>query len=216
MNMFIKKRGSQWLPLLAVVTLSSTMMAKELKKPEPREDYNQTQSVEWYAGLGLNMTTTTGDDCEDITYGFTAKVGYDYNQYIGVEGRAVQTNWEYEGAKVKHAGIFVKPMLPINEGLSLYGLLGYGTVSVGDKKDYSDSGLAWGVGLNYYFDDEEKIQEHHYTQTQKSQEDANQTKEQIKEADGRGLGIFVDYERLLEKSDAPDFDTISVGVSYDF
>jgi len=31
-----------------------------------------------------------------------------------------------------------------------------------------------------------------------------------------GLGLFIDYERLVAKSNAPDLDTINTGISYDF
>ena len=32
----------------------------------------------------------------------------------------------------------------------------------------------------------------------------------------RGWGLFVDYQRLLIKSDVPDMDVVSAGVTYDF
>jgi len=163
------------------------------KNNQDHRDNNQSQVVEWYGGVGLNMTNAHDEHCEDITYGFIGKLGYDFNGYIGVEGRAIRTNWEYEGAKVKHIGLFAKPMFPINEDFYAYGLLGYGKTSTGHKKVFSDSGLAWGIGLNYYLGD--------------LFGDDNSS---------RGFGIFVDYERLIEKSNVPDFDSYSIGISYDF
>jgi len=72
-----------------------------------------------------------------------AKIGYDFSEYLGVEARAIRTNWEYEGGKLKHAGIFVKPMYLIDEDITLYGLVGYAKTSMGTKRNFSDTGLAW-------------------------------------------------------------------------
>ena len=78
-----------------------------------------------------------------------AKIGYDFSEYLGVEARAIRTNWEYEGGKLKHAGIFVKPMYLIDEDITLYGLVGYAKTSMGTKRNFSDTGLAYGVGIDY-------------------------------------------------------------------
>ena len=32
----------------------------------------------------------------------------------------------------------------------------------------------------------------------------------------KGLGVFVDYERMVVKSGAPDLDAVSTGITYDF
>jgi OOP family OmpA-OmpF porin len=210
---FIQKTKGAFAPLLILVALSSQGFAEE-NKEQKREENNTTRAVEWYIGAGLNMTTASSDDCEDITYGFMGKLGYDFNDYIGVEGRAIRTNWEDEGAKVKHAGVFAKPMLPINKDLHIYGLIGYAKTSTGEKKIYSDTGVAWGFGLNYYFGDdnrEDEVIEEGMTKEQREEIIENQENHE-----GRGLGIFIDYERLIQKSNAPDFDSISIGVSYDF
>lgn len=103
----------------------------------------------WYAGAGLVAGQAKASDCEDKTYGIMAKIGYDFSEYLGVEARGFQTNWDYEGGKLKHLGAFLKPMYPINEEITLYGLAGYAKTSMGTKRSFSDTGLAYGVGIDY-------------------------------------------------------------------
>lgn len=205
---FIEKTKGAIAPLLLVLALSSQGFAED-----KIEENNDTKAVEWYGGVGLNMTNASSDDCEDITYGFIAKAGYDFNEYIGLEARAIKTNWEYEGAKVKHIGAFVKPMFPLNENIHIYGLIGYGKTSTGHKKVFSETGVAWGIGLNYYFGEHSEDEQLDDDMTKEEQEEILESREKN---DGKGLGIFIDYERLIQKSDSPDFDSFSIGLSYDF
>ena len=138
----------------------------------------------WYAGAGLVAGRTTNVHCEDITYGVMAKVGYDFNEYVGVEARGLRTNWEYEGSKIKHAGVFLKPQYPVSEDINLYGLLGYAKTTTSHIQNLDETGLAYGAGAEYALSED--------------------------------MNLFVDYERLLEKSNVPDLDALSLGVSFDF
>lgn len=108
----------------------------------------------WYVGAGLMAARAKASNCEDITYGFMAKVGYDFSDYVGVEVRGARTNWDYEGGKIKHLGAFLKPQYPVSDELSLYGLAGYAKTSLGTKRNFSDSGLAYGIGLDYKLNEE--------------------------------------------------------------
>lgn len=130
--------------------------------------------------------------CEDITFGFIGGLGYDFNPYIGIEGRLTRTVWEYEQQEIKqHSGIFVKPAYPISNDIQLYGLIGYAQTKTGDDKVFGDNGLAWGAGINYYFDRD------HIDSTKR-------------------IGLFLDYERMLQKSDSPDLDAVNFGLTYNF
>lgn len=172
------------------------------------EDANRTKSIEWYGGLGFTTAQAKcTDNCEDITYGIVGKVGYEFNKYVAVEGRAIKTNWGYEQQKIEHMGLFVKPMYPIKKDMSLYGLLGYGKVETGNKIVFDESGVAWGIGLNYYFGKHEKPEE---------KDKRRDMEKEKKKHDSKGFGVFIDYERLLQKSDSPDFDSLNIGVIYDF
>ena len=95
--------------------------------------------------------------------------GYQFNQYLSVEGRywnsMDETNEErndgeeideWSDGAFEAWGIYVKPMYPVTEAFSVYGLLGYGNVSIDD--DYwndaplvDESGFQWGIGASYAF-----------------------------------------------------------------
>jgi len=165
-----------------------------------------------YAGLGIvgsrydtNCKCTSDKSGVDTTAGVMARVGYDFNKYIGMEARGLMTNWKTEGGKVQHAGVFVKPMLPITDGLNAYGLVGYGKTKTKGKLRTTDvSGLAFGGGLEYDLSRDKK-------------KDAKYDREFDGKGDQeKGLGVFADYERLYYKKGSPDLDTISAGVTYDF
>ena len=200
MKKLINKTKGAVAPLLLVALLSNQGFAQnERVDTNQTQETNSTKSVGWYGGLGF---TTADSTCptggKDITYGVVGRVGYDLNNYLGIEGRVMKTMWKYEQQKIEHVGLFVKPMFPITEDINIYGLLGFGKVETGNKILFDDTGLAWGVGLNYNFGDDE---------------DGENNTTEVK---GNGFGVFIDYERLLQKSDSPDFDAVSLGVTYDF
>ena len=174
----------------------------------------------WYVGVGL----TAGryhDDCiatcvyEDVTYGMLVRVGYEWNQYLGVEARALSTFWEADplgGEKLQHFGLFVKPSYPLGEDFNIYGLLGYGwtktrTGGNGNLPTIDDHGFSYGIGLEYDLSSKEDdyIPNGNYDRAFDGQ--ANQEK---------GWGLFIDYQKLLVKSGVPDMYVISVGITYDF
>ena len=161
-------------------------------------------SAPFYAGLGL-VAAKLSIDCadhpnchyEDVTYGIMARVGYDFNDYFGLEARYARTFWDkgpFGGTPLEHYGIFLKPQLPLGKKANLYGLIGYGkTKNLGNgyRLTYlkSESGVSAGIGFEYQLSDKE---------------------------DRAGWNLFFDYQRLLVKSSAPDLDMISAGVKYKF
>jgi len=141
----------------------------------------------------------------DKTAGIIGRIGYDINQYIGIEARGIRTNWKSNGGKVKHAGIFIKPMLPISNKTNVYGLAGYAkTTTQGSLQTVNAKALAWGAGIEYDLS----------TDTAKKGR-YNREFDGAGDQEG-GLGVFADYERLIQKSDSPDLDTVNVGLTYDF
>lgn len=124
--------------IAAVAVVPPKVVAPVLKK-----------NIPWYVGAGLTAGQAKASDSEDKTYGFMAKAGYDFSDYVGVEARGLKTNWDYEGGKLKHLGAFLKPMYPVNEELTLYALAGYAKTSMGRTRSFSDTGLAYGVGVDY-------------------------------------------------------------------
>jgi len=94
----------------------------------------------FYAGLGItqgryryschcgknNIKVTN----RDRTYGVMGRVGYDFNQYVGVEARAMKTTWNSDGSRIEHAGLYLKPMVPVTNSTNIYGLIGVGKTKV--------------------------------------------------------------------------------------
>ena len=166
-----------------------------------------------YVGLGLTEANyepscgcaVTGE--KDNTTGVIGRLGYDFNQYVGVEARGIRTNWKSNGGKFKHYGAFIKPMYPVSNGINVYGLAGVAATKTerSTTRQYTDAnGFAWGAGLEYDFG-----------------RDVAKAGRYSRDFDGYGdqeggWGLFADYERLLQKSGSPDFNTINAGVTYDF
>ena len=174
-----------------------------------------------YIGLGLvwgryhGCETSPGCTYEDVTYGAMVRAGYEWNQYIGIEARALATFWgadDLGGQKLRHIGLFAKPMYPLGEDFNVYALLGYGwtkttTGGNGNLPTVDESGFSAGIGLEYDLSDKDDDREEDTMYDRGFDGQADQE---------NGWGLFVDYQRLLIKSDVPDMDVISAGVTYDF
>ncbi len=166
----------------------------------------------FYAGLGIaaaqyksNCNPTCARAGEDKTTGVMARVGYDFNQYIGLEARGIRTNWKSDGGKVKHAGIFVKPMLPVTDATNVYGLVGVAkTTTAGHIQNTDAETLALGAGVEVDLS-ADRAKEGRYNRAFDGKGDQE-----------KGVGVFLDYERMVVKSGAPDLDAVSAGVTYDF
>ncbi len=165
----------------------------------------------FYAGLGIAATRyDTSCNCAsksgtDKVAGVMARVGYDFNKYIGIEARGLKTSWKSNGGDVEHAGLFVKPMLPVGDATNVYGLVGVAkTKTKGDLRKTNAESLALGAGIEVDLS-KDTPKEGRYNRPFDGKGDQE-----------RGLGIFADYERMVVKSGAPDLDAISAGITYDF
>ncbi len=165
-----------------------------------------------YVGLGLTAARyepncgCVGTGNIDKTAGIIGRVGYDFNQFVGVEARGIRTNWKSEGGKFKHYGAFLKPIYPVSNTINVYGLAGIAkTKTEGTGRQLTDTnGFAWGAGLEYDLG-ADHAKEGRYSRVFDGYGDQE-----------GGWGLFADYERLLQKSGSPDLDAISVGITYDF
>jgi len=210
--------------LLAVVAMSSTAVAGgkgvvPVEAPvEPIPVMTTPSPI--YLGLGLLWgrynAQCGGPKCnyEDVTYGALLRAGYDFSQYFGIEGRLLGTFLKAQpnfGQELRHLGIYAKPMYPLSEDFNIYGLLGYGwtqTKTEGKNlKEVDEGGFSAGIGLEYDLSDMEDDREEDTLYEGGFDGQGDQEK---------GWGLFVDYQRLLIKSDVPDMDVISGGVTYDF
>jgi opacity protein-like surface antigen len=135
---------------------------------------------------------TSGKTHKGKTYGLNLKAGYDFNEYIGIEGKYLYTPWGDKEKTLKHYGLYLKPNMPVTENLDAYALLGYGKTEC-ETLDDSYKGFAWGLGTEYSF---------------------GAKKAGLKE----GWGVYAEYLRPVKKSGDKDIkaDTISAGVAYHF
>lgn len=110
--------------------------------------------------------------------GYMLLAGYQYNKYISIEGRYWGSNYEYSEEYTSYYndqesydgswstndgefsawGIYLKPMYPIGEKFTVYGLLGYGNAEIdtetfGGEKLLDESGFQWGLGASYALSD---------------------------------------------------------------
>lgn len=140
------------LTVLALIALGNIALAGGDLSPSAQQEIKKDSL--WSVGVGLVAGQVHSNNCEDKTYGLIAKVDYDFSTYIGVEARAFKTNWEYEGGKLEHLGLFMKPQYQVNKEFNLYALAGYGKTSFGNKRNFSDTGLAYGIGGDYVLNEE--------------------------------------------------------------
>jgi len=171
----------------------------------------------FYAGLGITGVRYK-DSCycdtksgrvkienKDTTYGLMGRVGYDLNQYVGVEVRGSKTNWASDGTRVSHIGAFVKPMVPVSDNANVYGLVGVAkTKTKGSMPNVDTTAVALGAGVEVDLSS-----------------DIPKKGRYNRDFDGHGdqesgLGVFLDYERMVVRDGAPNLDAVSAGVTYDF
>ncbi|MEA1953042.1 MAG: porin family protein [Campylobacterota bacterium] len=168
-----------------------------------------TDSNPFYIGAGLTWAgiskdciclTPTGEihyetHIEDKTWGGIVKVGYNYNQYFALEARLLNVNNDSNVFDITHYGLYLKPMIPINESIDLYALLGYGHNEIDDycdmSKTFKHDGFSYGVGLEYDLS-------------------GHDTK--------KGWGLWIDYQNLMtdETSENYTANVVNFGVSYNF
>ena len=204
-------------PIAEVVEEPAPVIVKEVPLPTPPPvPIKDIKTNGLYVGIGISTakfetsckSTGTGvcsKSGTDKTTGIMGRVGYDVNQYIGVEARGIRTNWKSNGGKVKHVGVFLKPMIPVGDSTNVYALAGVAkTTTQGRLQRVDSKSFAWGAGVEYDVSPD-KAKDGRYNRKFDGHGDQE-----------KGLGIFADYERLIQKSGSPDLDTVNVGVTYDF
>ncbi|MBD3790505.1 MAG: porin family protein [Campylobacterales bacterium] len=174
-----------------------------------------------YDGDGSYWDETADGDND----GYMLQAGYQFNKYLAVEGRywgataKMSWTWSYEDGPtdswsddcgdISAWGIYVKPMYPVTNELSVYGLLGYGNTSIGDDvygdaKLVDESGFQWGLGLSYAYDEHISF----FVDYVQLANDAEGSYDWV--ANGE---TYWDYDYIDWKTSV---DTINVGVTYKF
>ncbi len=118
-----------------------------------------------YVGLGYSYMNAnmqvSGYEADVDGSALTLFAGYNFNNYIAVEGRYSGTvgDLEYDDGfytedvdgDITNIALYLKPMYRTG-GFTIYGLLGYGQVSLDDDSAYDsdpESSFQWGVGFNF-------------------------------------------------------------------
>jgi OOP family OmpA-OmpF porin len=201
-----------------VVTQEETTVVVDppimMKEPQviKKEDKKRIVPSGFYAGLGITGTRYNPKcNCPkasgvDNAIAFLVRLGYDFNQYIGIEARGMNSiAKENHKSTITHTGLFLKPMYPITNFTNIYGLIGTAKTKVKGKAQKVDAeGLAFGGGVEVDLS-KDKPKEGIYSRKFDGEGDQE-----------KGLGVFVDYERLIVKDNAPSIDTLTAGVTYDF
>ncbi len=163
------------LPVLAAIGLNVSAMANTYNNPPPPEPYYPQGPISHlYIGAAYGMTNVEdeyfGYYYEETDIDFDAlmlQAGYEYNPYLAVEFRYwfsmsdgdyslgsgyTPPNGSYE--EFSAWGIYVKPMYPVTNEFSIYGLLGFSGVSVDGEAGWDlldESSFSWGMGASFDF-----------------------------------------------------------------
>jgi len=167
-----------------------------------------------YLGIGygyekLTIDRASGGNLIDEQFGSVMlDAGYKFNQYLAVEGRywaginsSNELAWRSglpSDITVDAWGVYLKPMFPVSNDFSIYGLVGYGSAEATYEPNNisitsdSVSGVSWGVGAEF--------------------------------AVTNNWAIFVDYTSIIDGEDGntdriiteDSLDTVNIGVNYQF
>jgi OOP family OmpA-OmpF porin len=210
------------LPLIVSLSISGVYAGgKNTKEPaSPIAAIVKPSVNPFYIGVGAVASfidrdpcicNPDGDNLKDERYGAVARLGYDYNQYIGAEARVLKTFGSDTFSEITHYGLYLKPQFHITNESNIYLLLGYGRTEVKYdtgklSSDESDNGFSYGIGLEYDLSDD-SISDNRYDREFDGQGDQE-----------KGWGLWVDYQHLLSDSGSfhTDSDIITAGVTYDF
>lgn len=186
--------------------------SEELIPPIVEKSLKKVRANGFYVGMGisaLHYKTNCVAECKksgrDINTGLMGRIGYDFNKYIGIEARTIQSTFNIDGGDIKHMGVFLKPMLPLTDRSNIYGLVGLSKTNTdGYLQKAEAEALSLGLGIELDLSkDQAKAGRYNRSFDGKGDQE-------------KGLGVFLDYERMVVKSDAPSLDAVSTGVTYDF
>jgi len=187
------------LSFMSIIIMNSAGFAEEVFEPG------------FYVGGGLSAVVATNSDVsadyfeadkigQDRLGNVTLLAGYEYNEYVAVEGR-YSTSFTHETkVSMDGWGLYVKPQYPASDGFKIYALLGFGGVTLdgvnGYTADVDDTGFQWGIGASY----------------------------SLKRYTENDLSLFIDYVSMANEMDGRFYDgaletdvsAITVGLSYRF
>ena len=101
------------------------------------------------------------EENQDRQLGFTGRLGYDFMDNLGAElrGTAGLSKADTGISKFKQIGAYLKPNYDITDSLNLYGLVGASSANLANPTDLDkkETGLSYGLGLDYALSDSVSI-----------------------------------------------------------
>lgn len=195
--------------IVAVAAMSSYGFAGgDIAPVEPVAVVPVVEVSPFYMGFGLSAVSTRDSHIsldftseksgQDRTVDVSAMAGYDFNEYIALEGRYMTSMFEEDFLSRSSWGIYAKPQYPVTDDFSVYALLGYGGLRANGKArnltHVNETGFQWGLGVSY------AVSEH--------------------------AEVFFDYVNIANDMDADvflgspfanvDSDALTLGVTYNF
>lgn len=118
-----------------------------------------------YGGLGLSSSFINAKnnyiDLTNSMLDLSVLAGYNINQYLAAESRAMLSIAYDNSIDYKSVSLFLKPQYEVFSGLDIYSLIGFGKVSMesvnSDKTKSSKTSMQIGLGANYKLKDNFKI-----------------------------------------------------------
>ena len=193
------------LSIVAVATIGTFAVAGGdiVPAPVPMEEVDNSS---FYIGLAISAISSRDaavsmdifnvKEGQDRLGNITFQVGYNFNEYVAVEGRYTTTFTDEDKVEMDDWSIFVKPQYPVTEDFNIYALLGFGGVTIdpvnGSTVNVDDSSFQWGLGASYDFTE--------------------------------NISVFFDYTNLANDMDGiywdgalqVDADAFNLGVTYKF
>ncbi len=167
------------LPILAVIGLSSLAMANNFDGESSEIYYPQEPISHFYIGAAYGMVSVEDDYIYETRYGLynehteidfdtlMLQAGYQYNSYLAVEYRywfsmsdgdySLSSGWIPDAGSYSDFdawGLYLKPMYPVTNEFSIYGLLGFSGVAVDGELGWdllNENSFSWGIGASFDF-----------------------------------------------------------------
>ncbi len=167
------------LPILAVIGLSSLAMANNFDGESSEIYYPQEPISHFYIGAAYGMVSVEDDYIYETRYGLynehteidfdtlMLQAGYQYNSYLAVEYRywfsmsdgdySLSSGWIPDAGSYSDFdawGFYLKPMYPVTNEFSIYGLLGFSGVAVDGELGWdllNENSFSWGIGASFDF-----------------------------------------------------------------
>ena len=193
----------------AVIALSSFGFAGgDIEPVEPVVGAPMVTASESNAYVGLaGAFVSTRDSSVSLSFfsekagqdrlgNITFLAGYNFNSYIGIEGRYSTSVSKSDAVSMDGWSLFLKPQYPVSDAFNVYALLGYGGVTMDPENNslvnVDDTGFQWGIGADYAVTEQ--------------------------------VSIFVDYTSLASNMSGVysngalevDADAVTIGVTYAF